>query len=252
MKILLLNDDGYDAAGLNCLIAALKDEHQLYLCAPKRHMSGMGHAISVGRHIAVQKTDIAGVKVAYVVDGTPCDCAKLAHLYLFKDIDFDLVISGINCGLNLAVDIVYSGTVSAAHESWGYGYNALALSQDIAADVDQTNFEAAAQHAKNLIEQIEFSEKPFLYSVNYPTNCRPKGLIYASASEVTYREAIDLNGDSARFTIKLTGHRNNLSSADDNEYDLIKKGYATIYPVYIEVYPSQRDGRLATLIDESL
>lgn len=246
-----MNDDGFDAAGLTTLIDVLKAEHSLYVCAPKRHMSGMGHAISVGQKIRVERQHIDGVEAAYTVDGTPCDCSKIAHLQLFKEIDFDLAISGINCGLNLAVDIVYSGTVSAAHESWAYGYNALALSQDIAADLNDTNFRAAAEHAKALIAALDFGARPFLYSVNYPANRRPKGLRYAVPSDVRYRELIDIDGAADDFTIKLTGQRRNLSPNDDNEYDLVKKGYATIYPVQIEVYPARRDKRLDDICQQS-
>ncbi len=248
MKILLMNDDGFFADGLTSLIDVLKADHELYVCAPKSHMSGMGHAISVGKTIRVEKQQIDGVKAAYTVAGTPSDCSKIAHLYLFKDVDFDLVISGINCGLNLAVDIIYSGTVSAAHESWAYGYNALALSQDIAADVAATNFQAAAEYSKALIAALDFSNQPFLYSINYPANRRPKQLVYAEPSDVSYNEAIDIVGDAADFTIKLTGHRTNHSTNADNEYDLVKKGYAVIYPVQIEVSRQQRDPALQNLI----
>ncbi len=250
LKILIMNDDGFYAAGLTTLINVLKTAHDLYVCAPKAHMSGMGHAISVGQKIRVEKQAIDGVKAAYTVDGTPSDCSKIAHLYLFKDIDFDLVISGINCGLNLAVDVIYSGTASAAHESWAYGYNALALSQDIANNADDTNFQAAAEHAKALIAQLDFNDKPFLYSINYPANRIPKGLLYAEPSNVVYHEAIDIAGDDTDFTIKLTGQRNNLSANNDNEYDLVKKGYAVIYPLQIEVTPKRRNLELLALVNK--
>ncbi len=248
MKILLMNDDGFYADGLQTLITTLKDEHEIYVIAPKNHMSGMGHAISVGKTIAVEKQHIDGVKAAYTVDGTPSDCGKIAHVFLFKDIAFDLVVTGVNRGLNLAVDIIYSGTVSAAHESWAYGFNAMALSQDLTSD-GNVNHYYAAQHAKKLINALEFSDEPFLYSVNYPALCQPKGLIYAEASDVKYHEHTDIVGDDDNFTIEFTGSRINLSGYNDNEYDLVKKGYAVIYPVNIKVYQYEHDNRIEQLIN---
>lgn len=242
-----MNDDGFYADGLQALITALKYDHELYVIAPKHHMSGMGHAISVGKEIAVEKQQIDGVIAAYTVDGTPSDCGKIAHVYLFKDIAFDLVVSGINRGLNLAVDIIYSGTVSAAHESWVYGFNAIALSQDLTED-GNINHDYAAQHAKELINALEFGDQPFLYSVNYPANQQPKGLIYAKASDVKYHEHTAIDGDDDNFTIKFRGSRINLSGNDDNEYDLVKRGYAAIYPVNIRVYQNEHDNQIDQLI----
>ncbi len=247
MKILLTNDDGFHADGLQALIETLKGEHELYVIAPKHHMSGMGHAISVGRDIAVEKQYIDGVKAAYTVTGTPSDCGKIAHVYLFKDIAFDLVVSGINRGLNLAADIIYSGTVSAAHESWAYGFNAIALSQDLTSDGNIDHMHAA-EHAKEIINALDIDGEPFLYSINYPADGRPKDLIYATASDVKYREHTKISGDDDAFTIKFRGERINLSGCSDNEYDLIKKGNATIYPVKISVYPKERDNKIDQLI----
>ncbi len=247
MKILLTNDDGFYADGLQALIKTLKDEHELYVIAPKHHMSGMGHGISVGQKIAVEKQQIDGVVAAYTVDGTPSDCGKIAHVYLFKDIAFDLVVSGINRGLNLAVDIIYSGTVSAAHESWAYGFNTLALSQDLTADGEINHFNAA-KHAKKIINALDTSAEPFLYSINYPANGLPKGLIYAEASDVKYLEHTKVEGDDNAFTIKFRGERINLSGNSDNEYDLAKRGYAAIYPVNISVYQNKRDHKIDQLI----
>ncbi len=247
MKILIVNDDGFYAEGLKAIVDVLKDRHQLYVVAPSEHMSGMGHAISVAQPIGVHKTPYDGTQIAYRVDGTPTDCVKIACQHLFCDIDFDLVISGINNGANLGSDVLFSGTVSAAHQAWRFGQRALALS---ATNRDRSKpmiFKYAAEHAAEYIDGLDLSAKRFLYSINYPYNCVPKGLKRATLSDVRYKEKITVDGDDDRFSVTFTGHPVNYSTTENNEFDLIARGYATIYPLKYEIYDSRRDVNIAAV-----
>jgi len=127
MNILVVNDDGYEAEGLRLLVSALQPFGNIYVSAPKKHQSGMSHAITFNRRIETYFIEpIVGAKETVVVDGTPADATRLG-LKLFN-VDFDLVVSGINYGVNIAKDVFYSGTVAAAMEAKILGIDAIAIS----------------------------------------------------------------------------------------------------------------------------
>ncbi|MFA6801031.1 MAG: 5'/3'-nucleotidase SurE, partial [Acholeplasmataceae bacterium] len=127
MNILVVNDDGYEAEGLKLLVRALQPFGTIYVSAPKTHQSGKSHAITFNKRIETYFVDtIIGSKSSLVVDGTPADATRLG-LKLFN-VDFDLVVSGINFGANIAKDIFYSGTVAAALEAKILGVDAIAIS----------------------------------------------------------------------------------------------------------------------------
>lgn len=250
MRLLLINDDGFYAEGLAALVAVLKDEHELYVCAPKEHMSGMGHAITVVKDIPVEKVELEGVVQAYIVDGTPSDCAKIACLYLFKEIEFDLVLSGINDGANMGADIIYSGTVSAAHEAYRYANHAIALS---VANKDRSvpnNYKHAASHIAEYIKQLDYSGAHFLYNINYPYMRAPRALKYAYPSDVDYREKIVVHGDKQSFRIHFTGTPVNVSKLKGNDFELLEHGYATLVPVLLAVRDEALDNNTKPLYNE--
>jgi 5'-nucleotidase len=109
MKILLTNDDGYDAPNIKALYKKLSEEHEVWMIAPEGNCSGMSAAISFLKEIEVRKVD----EKIYAVDGTPADCSYLGLLSIV-DFEFDMVVAGINHGANIGNDVIYSGTVGAA------------------------------------------------------------------------------------------------------------------------------------------
>ncbi|MCL4205172.1 MAG: 5'/3'-nucleotidase SurE [Pirellulaceae bacterium] len=123
MKLLLTNDDGIDAEGLAALESAMSPFGVVQIVAPKEPYSGCGHQITTHRPLTIEK--IAGHRTA--VDGSPADCARLGLLYLATDSTW--LVSGINAGGNLGVDIHMSGTVAAAREAALLGFPAIAISQ---------------------------------------------------------------------------------------------------------------------------
>ncbi|RLB95760.1 MAG: 5'/3'-nucleotidase SurE [Deltaproteobacteria bacterium] len=127
MKILLTNDDGIHAEGLWALEKVLSLKHEVFVIAPDKEQSGIGHAITLVRPLRVSRIQTNG-GWGYAINGTPADCVKLAVAEVLKSRP-DIVISGINHGLNVGVNLNYSGTVSAAKEAALMGIPAVAISQ---------------------------------------------------------------------------------------------------------------------------
>ncbi len=252
MKILILNDDGFDAIGLVSLVNALKDEHQLYVCAPLKQNSGMGHALTaISRKVKVERFSLEGTQSAFKVDGTPADCAIIACSHLYKEIDFDLVISGINDGANLGEDVIYSGTVSAAHVAYLAGNHAIAISL-FNPDYHQKNdFTFVCEHFKEFIKTLDYSGDYFLYNINYPHRLSPKAVVYAEPSQVKYKDRIEIDGTDDDFTIRFYGKPYNVSLKQGNDFELLEKGYATLVPLKFSVKDDKTDSNIEKLKTET-
>lgn len=134
MRILLVNDDGIDSCGLLLLAQALRKNHQVTVVAPDGQRSAASHSLTLGDRLAVRQTELDGL-TAWAVGGTPADCTRLALDVLCPDAE--LVISGPNVGLNVAFDVLYSGTVGAALEAAMHGVKSLAVSAPPEADEAQ-------------------------------------------------------------------------------------------------------------------
>lgn len=169
MNILLSNDDGIYAEGLKVLAENLRKEgNQVYVVAPNKERSGTGHGITIHRPLQVEEAFSDGKHFGYSVDGKPSDCVKLGYWGLFKDIKFDLVVSGINKGANLGNDVFYSGTVSAAAEGALLGIKAIAIS--LVCEKGNLFFSTAANFLVNFIKNIDKMEFPenSLLNINVP------------------------------------------------------------------------------------
>lgn len=161
MHILLTNDDGIDAEGLRSLYAALKSEYEdVTVVAPSGQRSAVGHGVSFHKSFAVEEADIG-----YALDGTPADCVKWAILTLKRPID--LVISGINRGANMGVDVHYSGTVSAAMEAVIYSVPAVAFSCYCKAFRDSAYLSQLSLGIVRALVQNPLPKRRML-NVNYP------------------------------------------------------------------------------------
>ena len=127
MNILLTNDDGVFAPGLSALRGALSELGTVTVVAPKTEQSGVGHAITYRKSITAEQVRLSDSTEAFAITGTPVDCVKFGLLEVFRGAP-ELVVSGINLGLNLGDNIFYSGTVAAALEGAMYGITSLAVS----------------------------------------------------------------------------------------------------------------------------
>ena len=147
MKILLTNDDGIHAPGLFALYQALKSDYETYVVAPESEMSAVGHAISLTSPLRVQEVHKGGSFFGFAVTGTPADCVKIAVQELLQNLP-DVILSGINLGPNVGVNVLYSGTVSAATEGAFLGVRSAALSLNTRQNPD---FRFAAEFSKKII-----------------------------------------------------------------------------------------------------
>ena len=170
MKILITNDDGYQAKGLQALVRIMKNYGEVTVVAPKKHQSGMSMAISLGLKPLAHKDLglIDGVRWMYL-DGTPSSCAKFAMDEVFKDEKPDVVISGINHGLNSSTAMWYSGTIGAAREAALDGSLSIALSLDNLSK--EADFSVVEELFPAIFEKL-MANRPkgsdVFYNINFP------------------------------------------------------------------------------------
>jgi len=162
IRVLISNDDGVYAPGINILADELKKIATIEVVAPDRNCSGASHSLTLKRPVRVNKLENG----SYLVEGTPSDCVHLALTGLFEE-HFDIVVSGINEGANLGDDVLYSGTVAAAMEGRFLGYPAIAISL---AGENYKHYDTAAMVAKRIIEYLQESPLPSatILNVNVP------------------------------------------------------------------------------------
>lgn len=166
MNILLTNDDGIYAEGLWALHKHLSERHVVSVVAPDRERSAVGHAITLHNPLRAESVHANGHGQGIAVSGTPADCVKLAVVELLETRP-DIVISGINPGANIGVNLSYSGTVSAAKEAAHYGIPAIAVSTD---GTMGRYYNDAARFVGKLIEKVKEEGLPFgtFLNVNFP------------------------------------------------------------------------------------
>lgn len=166
MNLLLTNDDGIYAEGLWALYHAFSPSHRVTVVAPDRERSGVGHGITLNNPLRQTPVTANGGDKGYAVNGTPADCIKLGILEILEEKP-DLVVSGINPGANMGVNLNYSGTVAAAKEATLYGIPAIAASIR-GREID--NYPAATHFLKILAEKVLDHGLPFgtFLNVNIP------------------------------------------------------------------------------------
>lgn len=169
MRILIVNDDGVNAAQLPALIKWCRKLGEVTVFVPREEQSGKSHGFEIKRPIEVKEVELEPGITVWTVDSTPADCVRLAVLGLHKE--FDLVISGVNRGYNLGADTMYSGTVAAASEAVNLGMKAVALSTPF------DYYDHATDHlgwVLSFFQTHKLLERHDFYNVNIPAH--PKGI----------------------------------------------------------------------------
>ncbi len=225
MRILITNDDGIQATGIRLLAEWAKKLGEVTVVAPKTEQSAKSHAIEIVKPIEIKKIPLLDGVTAYSVDSTPADCVRFGVLGLKKQ--YDLVLSGINKGVNVGADVVYSGTIGAVFEAARLGVKAIAFSS-----FPEEQAEAAARldDVYDYILRHDLLSVNTIYNVNIPANA--KG-IRATCQGTSYF--------SDEF-VKLEGERDMYVQAgepipDDEPNDLdrdtvaIHKGYISVTPL---------------------
>ena len=180
MRILITNDDGIYSPGISALAKIAAQFGQVTVIAPDVEQSSMGHAVTHSRPLSLKKSPINFENIeAFRVNGTPADCVALgSHLYAHTDI----VLSGINMGLNLGNSMWHSGTLAAARQAVLLGIKGIALSTPVGKT--EPNFEALSPYVEKALKVLLSDTQLGLYNVNFPE--QPKGLRWTRQSVRLY------------------------------------------------------------------
>jgi 5'-nucleotidase len=236
--ILVTNDDGVTAPGIQALIAAMKELGDVVVIAPDKPQSGMGHAITINSTLRINKISVYGVLEEYSCTGTPVDCVKLAVNKILKRKP-DLCVSGINHGSNMSINVIYSGTMSAAVEGAIEGIPSIGFSLcdfDINAD-----FTASAEYAKRIARQVLEHGIPegVCLNVNIPTLSlnELKGIMVCRQAKANWIEELDERFDpSGKPYYWLTGTFKNFEdNAEDTDVWALENGYVSVVPVHFDM-----------------
>ncbi len=235
-KILLTNDDGINAPGILALADIFADSADVYVVAPISEMSAMGHAITISDPLKVTEIFRDDTHFGWGIGGTPADCVKLAINGKLVPRP-ELVISGINQGANVGVDIIYSGTVSAAYEGTILDIPAMAISLD---SFSQKDFSAAAKVAKIMVDRMLDAGLPkgTLLNVNVPAGDYEsfKGFCITRQGSGTYQEKLERREDPRkRIYYWLSGTRVYKDSDPDLDENAVRSGCVSITPLHYEL-----------------
>ena len=221
MRILITNDDSISAAQLPNLIRWCQKLGDVTVVVPEYEQSGKSHGIQLLQAFKAEKRILEGIEV-WAVDSTPADCVRFAVLGLHME--FDLVISGINRGCNMGLDVMYSGTVAAIFEAAALGIPAIALS------VPYPNYQNAADHLDmvgDYCTQHRLLERHTLYNVNIPVD--PKGVYITRQGGPYYTDDFDPRENNLYMPVGRCVHENTGDLTLDT--DCVVSGYVSITPM---------------------
>ncbi|MFQ5793659.1 MAG: 5'/3'-nucleotidase SurE [Candidatus Bipolaricaulia bacterium] len=240
MRILLTNDDGINAPGLIALADELKRVGELLIVAPERERSGSGHAITHDAPLRVKEVRLNHVLLGYATTGTTVDAVKLG-LEVLSKARIDWIVSGINAGGNIGIDLFYSGTVSGAIEGTINGYPAMAFSL-YRGNQDRQNlrFRGAAQIAREIFEAVVERGLPrwTCLNVNIPNLERDAiaGIEITEQALGHYADAFELRTDPRGFDYYwMKGQRVSPNSKQRDDAQAIEERKVTITPIQIDL-----------------
>lgn len=235
--ILITNDDGITAPGIKNLVKAARPLGKVIVVAPDKAQSGMGHAITIGHPLRMDKVDMFEGVEAWQTSGTPVDCVKLAVDKILHRKP-DLCISGINHGANHSINVIYSGTMSAAMEAAIESIPSIGFSLlDYKFEAD---FTAAKHYAHEIIKTVltKKLDKHLLLNVNIPSVPLEliKGIKVCKQAYAKYKEEfserIDPHGKKYYW---LTGEFINFDKAKDSDVWALKNNYVSVVPVQFDL-----------------
>src|SRR5450432_776044 len=235
--ILITNDDGVTAPGIRNLVEAVKDLGKIVVVAPDKPQSGMGHAITIGQPLRLHPVQFMDGVEAYGCSGTPVDCVKLAVDKVLHRKP-DICLSGINHGANHSINVIYSGTMSAAMEA------SIESIPSIGFSLLDYRFEADFTAAKFYVNKIVKSlmqtkmEKHFLLNVNIPSVPleEMKGIKVCKQAYAKYDEDFDERTDPhGKKYYWLTGEFKNFDKGEDTDVWALQNNYVSVVPVQFDL-----------------
>lgn len=234
--ILVVNDDGITAPGIKALMDAMKELGKVVVVAPDSPQSGMGHAITIGSPLRLDKVDIYEGIESYRCSGTPVDCVKLAVNKILKGKKPDLCVSGINHGLNNSINILYSDTMSAAVEGAIESIPSIGFSLD---DYTlQANFNHCIKFVKEIATQVLQNGLPpaTLLNVNFPNTAHIKGIKICRQANAKWAEEFDERMDPhKRPYYWLTGVFQMNDTGEETDVWALDNHYASVVPVQFDM-----------------
>ena len=260
MNLLLCNDDGYKAPGINALASALRASgHEVYIVAPVTERSGASASFSMQRKTALLKVS----EKIIALDANPVNCIIAGCKGLFPGVQFDAVLSGINRGPNIGTDVVYSGTCGAARQASIYGYPSIALSITETGKIywkeedDRLKYGPLADFtAKNLEKLIALCKKfrhleeeggaSYFININAPSADSFKGAGFATLSHSLYGDTVEVvkDDDGSLHAISHGGKAPRYVGKGRTDWSLVKDGYVALSLLSTEsqVNSQYRDG----------
>ena len=260
MKVLLTNDDGIEAEGLQVLRRALLDvpDVELVVIAPDGNRSATARMITTHRALWIQEVDFGDGTVGYATDGSPVDCVRFAQLGLVEGFEPELVVSGINHGSNLGDDVTYSGTVAAALEGLILGLPAIAVSQqstDLKLDFRAGRtfaFEDAARFTARVVDELDEVPLPrgTLLNINVP-GAHPTGVEVTRLGKRIYRDELQLESDAGEGRRRYWIYGDDPGWHDEPGTDLaaVAEGRIAVTPIHFDLTDA---ASLAALADHDL
>lgn len=228
MNILVVNDDGVHAIGIEKLALKLRKYGEVVVCGPDTGRSASGHSIMLHAPLSFKFLEKKNDINWYTTNGMPADCVRLSVALL--EIPFDIVFSGINNGLNIGTDIIYSGTVAAAREAQIEGIPSVAISTDF------DSFEIVDQELDKLLEFIfknHLYHKSYVLNVNFP-NSKFKSSLGYRACKQGIKSFMPKFGQNENKEYIEIGSTISYDNREDTDVYLSNKGYITFVPLQVE------------------
>jgi 5'-nucleotidase len=242
--ILISNDDGITAPGIKALIEVMTELGDVLVVAPDKPQSAMGHAITINQPIRLTEVHVYPGISSYQCSGTPVDCVKLAIDKLLPRKP-DLMVSGINHGSNASINVIYSGTMSAAVEAAIDGMPAIGFSLcDYAWDAD---FESIKPYIKKIAQETLKRGLPYgtLLNVNLPVPAsgQIKGIKVCRQAQAKWKEDFDQRIDPfGRNYYWMTGKFINMDKGEDTDQWALENDYVSVVPTMFDLTDHQRIG----------
>ena len=244
MRILITNDDGFNADGIKSLkkiALEMSAKENIFVVAPSENQSAKSRSITYKKDFQITKKS----NNEFSVDGTPTDCVIFALDHLMKNKKPDIVLSGINWGYNLAQDAFYSGTIAAALEAADRGILSIALSQAYASKEKEMSpyifaESCGARLCLSIYENFSIANKKTAFNVNFPVNPRKKYPDCIKIAPVGRRYnssfVIKLNIKSQfLYTAQIDSNNKNSTSISEDDYTSCLDGYVTVSPINMSI-----------------
>jgi 5'-nucleotidase len=233
VKILLTNDDGITATGLNVLRRALLGVPgvEVAVIAPDSNRSATARSITFSEPLTVEEVEFGDGTTGFATSGTPVDCVRFAALGLI-DIEPELIVSGINHGANLGDDITYSGTVAAAFEGIMLSLPAIAVSQQLDGD-----FHQVAAFVARLVEELERVPMPegTLLNVNAPRG-EAKGVRACRLGKRIYKDKMELAGEEdGRRSYRIYTGEPSYEREEGTDLAAVADGFISVTPLHFDL-----------------